>query len=296
MPSIAGWLSCGYDAVLVVDESEVRPGGDASRFLLGRLFSADEHREVVRLEQILARAESERWHSTGDVTFFRSPCFGDVVAALRDLPYSTIFDMRVTPSQVAALREKYGRALEEQPELRPTWRAARRATVEEITLFRYLAMVKVVACRYLAQKRLPWRRLLTVCDRQSGLRPGHARVFLPIPTWKYEGEVEVGYEFDALGILGKEHPDTLHAVRAVGLIDAELWAIRRFLAQPMEDGRLLDEHFRDWARRGDPEEQVLTQEVVDRTVARTPNLDEYIERVFMWMHGLGRVVKVSEPA
>lgn len=295
MSSIAGWLSCGWEGVLVVDESDVAPGSDGSRFVSGRLFCAADHREVVRLEQALEVARSEGWHTNrrGSDSLFRSPRFADVVSALRDLEYSAILDMRVTPSEVEEFREEYRDALETQPGLRPTWRSARDTTVEEIAFFRYLALAKVRAAEYLASNGLRWNRVLAICDRQPGLNPGQERVFLTVPTYAYNDEQIVRYEFEARAILDKTHSDTLHSVRAVGLVDGELWSIRRFLAQLMRDGRRLDEHFKEWAERGDPDDPVLTQELVDRTADGVPNLAEYVQNVFMWMHARGRVLQVT---
>ena len=110
----------------------------------------------------------------------------------------------------------------------------------------------------------------------------------------YDGPREAGYSCEVRAVVDKEDPESAEVQRWINLVDSELWAIRRVLGREMPDGRRADEHFKDWVAAGRPDVPVLTQQLWDGVLARTPAIESYFERVLKPLQVAGRSAHLHE--
>lgn len=218
---------------------------------------------------------------------FTSSRFDAIEDGLNALTGSILFDLRSTPQDLIALRGNYRDILAEMPELRVDWPDGDRVGHEQLLLFAFLARLGVQVAWRQSRGELPGRRSLVVCDRQSWWTKGrgwYREVAIP----PYASARDAGYACEVRALLDKSDAEAKHVLRWINLVDSELWAIGRVLRAPMPDGRRADEHLKEWARRGHPDDPVLTQEVLDAFAEKTPNAAAYIERVLIPLQARGR--------
>jgi hypothetical protein len=180
MPTIDGLFACGYDVIVFVDESDAGPASeDGSRFVLGRAVTPTDRAALRCVSSLLAADQAEAWHASqrGGTNLFTSTRSSEILGALLALGASLHFNLRSTPSELAALRESYRNALQTITEPAHSWPNGIGVGHEPMLLLAFLMLLR----RHLAWRQhegaLPGCRALVICDQQSwwlSPRPGES--------------------------------------------------------------------------------------------------------------------------
>jgi len=288
------FFDAGYDVVVFVDETEAgRSDQDASRIVGGRLFTSTERDATAKLGRLLDEAAAEEWHASArrKPDLFKSSVYEHAVGSLEGLKTSVLVDWRVRPSEMTRIQSNYCSLLAANPRLLGDWRP--NAPPEEIALFGFLGRLAAQLALRQYQGHDPGNRVLVICDRQRSIAPASdwfRRVEVYVPPEMRES----AFSIEVHVVVDKQHPDAVGALRWLGLIDSELWAISRLLRLNLEDGRSIDDHHKQWAASGDADRPTVSQAVLDRLQASRPRAADYLSRVFVPMVLAGRRVALSE--
>lgn len=281
------------DVLVFLDESKSKSSVDGESLTYGgRVFYRSDP-AFGQLAALLAVEGAWRWHASGqrsESEFLFSAKRCPQILALLNAMDSPLIAMPVTRSAL------------EHAHIDEAWRRLRNDWLSDIWATDSVYARALFRCAELAfgvlEQRLPaGSKVIIVADRQDWLdrRAGRAEVVAPgvlrlgLGCRKVHGELWC--------IQSDDEPGARALQPYLGLVDSELWAVRRFLTRPLPGGETFVDRLATWRDRGKPSgEQVVSQEDLDAVFAQHAEheaLKSYWHQWASWVQ-TGRAILLRE--